>query len=535
MLRYRIWILGLGLLLAAATAARAEPPAPGSDAADVQALAARIDLLIAQKWEANHARPAPVADDATWLRRLYLDVAGKIPPPSEVRRFVRDPAPDKRLRAVERLLDSPGYVSNFTNVYRHILLPEADTNFQIGYISMGFEAWLTKQFTENVRYDKMVHELLTIPLGNDAQRNFDFYGQGSRETPMAFYLAKEGKPENLAATTARVFLGVRVECAQCHDHPFAKWTREQFWGQASFFAGIQSRGQNGFIYQMRELTDRRELPIPGTERVAQASFLDGKEPQWKFKVGARQTLADWMTAGDNPFFARAAANRLWAHFFGIGLVEPVDDFKDENPPSHPELLDLLGREFAAHKFDVKFLVRAITASEAYQLASATTDPTQEDARLFAKMAVRGLTPEQLFDSFAQATGYKDGTPRGQRRFVFGTPRQEFLNKFTQQDRLTEFQTSIPQALALMNSRLIADATSPERSETLGAIVDAPFMDTRGRIEALFLTTLSRQPTPDEINRLVPYVDGGGAKKNSKRALADVFWALLNSAEFILNH
>jgi hypothetical protein len=532
-----MWIVGLGLLLAAVPTARSEParPAQQTDAADVQALAARIDQIIALKWDQNKVRPTFPADDATWLRRVWLDVAGKVPPPSEVRRFLRDPSPDKRQKAVERLLDSPGYVTNFTNIYRQLLLPEADNNFQIRYISMGFESWLTKQFAENAGYDRMVRELLTEPLGNDAQRNFDFYGQANRESPMAFYLAKEGKPENLAATTARTFLGVRVECAQCHDHPFAKWTREQFWGQASFFAGIKSKSQDGFVYQMRELRDSRELAIPGTERVAQASFLDGTEPVWKPGVGARQTLADWVTSPDNPYFARASVNRIWAHFFGIGIVDPVDDFKDGNDPSHPELLSEMAHQFAAHKFDFKFLVRAITASRAYQLSSITSDPTQEDPRLFAKMAVKGLTPEQLYDSLAQATGIKDNTPRQQRAFVFGTPRMEFMNKFTHQDKRTEFQMSIPQALALMNSQLINDAVSPQRGETLGAIAEAPFLDTRGRIEALFLTTVSRQPTAEEMARLVPYVDGGGPKKNSKRALADIYWALLNSPEFILNH
>ncbi|HJT77174.1 MAG TPA: DUF1549 and DUF1553 domain-containing protein, partial [Gemmataceae bacterium] len=478
---------------------------------------------------------APLADDATFLRRAYLDLTGKIPPASEVRRFLRDPAPDKRRRAVERLLDSPGYVSRFTDLWRHLLIPEADNNFQLRYNSSTLDSWLRKQFTENAGYDDMVRELLTLPVGNNRQMYFNPYdNNGAEPTPMPFYTAKEGKPENLAATTARLFLGVRIECAQCHNHPFATWKREQFWGYAAFFGGIRANVQNGFVQQMNELTDRRELAIPGTDRVAQATFLDGTEPRWKYKVGARQTLADWMTAANNPFFARAGANRLWALCFGTGLVEPVDDFKDSNPPSHPELLDELARQFAAHHFDQKFLIRAITSSHAYQLSSVPTDPAQEDPRLFARMAVKGLTPEQLMESFAEATGYRDPTPASQRAFVFG-PRNDLIGKFTQQDRLTEFQTSIPQALALMNSQLVIQATSPSQGQTLGAVLDAPFLDTRGRVETLFLATLSRKPTPEEAARLCAYVDRGGPKHDSKRALADVFWALLNSAEFMLNH
>jgi hypothetical protein len=242
-----------------------------------------------------------------------------------------------------------------------------------------------------------------------------------------------------------------------------------------------------------------------------------------------------MTSKDNPYFARAAANRLWAHFLGLGIVEPVDDFNDENLPSHPEILDDLAREFAAHDFDLKFLVRAITLSKAYQLTSAATHPSQDDPRQFARMAVKGLTPEQLYDSIVQATGYRDPTPANQRLYDFQSPRAVFVSKFAAQEKRTEYHTSIPQALALMNSQLMADVTSLNRSETLAAVTEAPFLDTAAKVETLFLAALSRKPRPEEAERLVKYVDDGGAAKSQKKALADVFWALLNSPEFILNH
>jgi hypothetical protein len=540
MVPHRMGLVGVGVLLAGVLpAAGAAPPQAASPGKapdqDAYVLALKIDQYLAERWKAEGVKPAPLADDAAFLRRVYLDITGKIPPAAEVRRFLRDPAPDKRQRVVEQLLDGPGYVGHFSTVFRHLLVPEADTNLQVRFASFGFESWLHKKLGDGAGYDQIARELIVQPVGNNPQGLVDFYGQGGQASPLPFYLAKEAKPENLAASTARIFLGVRVECAQCHDHPFAKWKREQFWGEAAFFAGIQGRSQDGFLQNVRELADRREMAVPGTDRVAQATFLDGTEPQWKYKVGARETLAQWMTAPENPFFARTAANRLWAHFFGTGIVEPVDDFKEENPPSHPELLDELARQFAAHHFDLKFLIRALAASEAYQLSSVTTDPVQEDPRLFARMAVKGLTPEQIFDSFSQATGFRDPTPLRQQVFAIGTPRNDFMSKFTQQDRLTELQVSIPQALALMNSQLVTNATSVERSENLAAVIDAPFMDTNGRIEALFLSTLSRKPTPEELARLAPYVNGGGPKHDSKRALADVFWALLNSAEFVLNH
>jgi hypothetical protein len=539
MTRHRICIVALAALAAAAAPrAWADPPAAGRD--DARGLAARIDELIDARLAQAGVKPAPLADDAAVLRRLSLDLVGKVAPVADVRRFLADPSSDKRARAVDRLLDSPGYVNHFTNLWVGLLMPEANADLQRRFLIPGLEGWVRQQFAANTGYDRMVRALLTVPLKSDRDAMLELqlaYGGEGTPSPLMFYMAKEGKPENLAASTARLFLGVRLECAQCHDHPFGRWTREQFWGQAAFFAGItRPRNRGDFFFgNLTEVPDRRELAIPGTERIAQARFLDDTEPRWRFKVGARTTLADWMTARDNPFFARAAVNRMWAHFFGIGLVDPVDDFNDANPPSHPELLDELARQFAAHDFDLQFLIRALTLSKAYQRSSVYPGPARPDPRLFARMAVKGLSAEQLYDSIAQATGLRDQTPLNRRRFIFGAPRNEFMDKFTAQEKPTEVHTSIPQALALMNSGLIAEATHPERGDTLAAVAHAPFMTTAGRVETLFLAALGRKPRPDEADKFVRYVDGGGGAGDPKKALADVFWALLNSTEFMFNH
>jgi hypothetical protein len=512
------------------------PAAAKDNVADARALAERLDHYLALRWQRDKVTPAALADDAEFIRRAYLDIAGNVPPVAEVRRFLKDLSPDKRKKLIEDLLKGPGYVSNMAHLWRALLLPETDANYEIRYLQPAFESWLRQQFEENVGYDKFVRQLLTVPFGS-AQNGAvpaPVYG-GNGTSPSAFYMAKQSKPENLAATTARLFLGARLECAQCHDHPFARWKREQFWGLAAFFAGLQQPQGQGFFGPISEVSDRREITIAGTDRVVQASFLDGGEPRWKYKTGSRTTLADWMTARENPYFARAAVNRMWAHFFGSGIVEPVDDFNEKNEPSHPELLDELAREFAAHDFDFKFLVRAIANTKAYQLTSAASDPSQDDPRQFARMAVKGLTPEQLYDSLVQATGFRDPTPANQRLYDVQSTRAVFLSKFAAQEKRTEYQTSIPQALALMNSQLITEVTSLQRSETLGAVAEAPFLDTGGKVEALFLAALSRKPRPEEAARLVKYVNDGGAAKDKKKALADVFWALLNSPEFILNH
>jgi hypothetical protein len=424
-----------------------------------------------------------------------------------------------------------------------LLLPEADNNFQIAFQRNGFERWLRNWVASERGYDAMVKELLTVSI--DGRRGGFVIGGGAG--PQAFYAAKEYKPEELAAAASRLFLGVNLGCAQCHHHPFAEWKREQFWSFAAFFSGIQTQRMGDFVTSMPEKADRHELTIPGTEKVVKAKYLDGKQPEITKGMKSREVLTDWLISKDNPYFARAAVNRLWAHFFGTGLMEPLDEMVGtEARPSHPALLDELARAFAERKYDVRWLIRAITATKAYQLTSRKSHASQDDPRHFARMALRGLTPEQLFDSLATATGYADG---GRQEIYFGgnSARGEFLNRFANDaDRPTEKQTSILQALTLMNGRVVTSATSLRSSETLSALADAPFLDKAEKIEALYLTALARKPTAKELSRMIAYLEKGGAaegKPKSTRerrdreaeALADVFWVLLNSAEFKFNH
>jgi hypothetical protein len=539
----RFWIALPGILLAGTSAAPAAELAPGNPSAtalvpdtpaeSARALAATIDRLIAAKWEATGTQPAAPVGDAEFLRRVTLDLTGKIPTAAQARDFLDDDSADKRDRLVERLLESPGYAAHMANTWKALLLPEVTSNFLLEFFATDFDPWLRKKFAENAGFDAIVREILTVALPPNRQGLP--IGQGA-PTPYAFLAAKEGKPENLAASTARVFLGLHLECAQCHDHPFARWKRDQFWSYAAFFGGIERVGNGDGFFQGREILDRRELAVPGTDRVVQAGFLDGSEPDWRPRVGARVTLADWMTAPGNPYFARSAANRAWAQLFGTGLVDPVDDLDPSNAPSHPELLDSLARQFVAHGFDLKFLFRAIASSRAYQLSSAGYAPGQVDARLFARMPIRGMTPQQLYESLVQASGLRR-EPESPPFFLAGnSPRKEFLTKFASQDeKPTEHQTSILQVLTLMNGRLMADATSLKRGGTLPAVAEAPFLDTPGKIEAFYLAVLTRRPRPEERDRLVAYVEGGGPAKDPKEALADVFWALLNGAEFTLIH
>jgi len=532
----RSWI-GAACLVTCALAGSATAAGPDAarSARDARALADTIDRLLAEKWAEARLAPAPPADDATFLRRVSLDLIGKIPRAPEASDFIDDPSPQKRTRLVDEYLDGGPYTKYSTEIYRSLILPEADTDPQARFIAPTFEAWLGRKVDENAGYDQIVREVLTTKLSKGKGNPF---ATRAEPTPLAFYVAKGGKPENLAAGTARVFLGIRLECAQCHNHPFARWKREEFWGLASFFAGVGKQGEGDNFNTIKEVASRHELTIPGTEKVVKAAYLDGGTPKFTAKSEGRALLADWVTADDNPYFARAAVNRVWAGFFGNGLVEPVDDMGADNPPSHPELLDELATQFRTHGYDLKFLIRALTTSKAYGLSSAV-GRGESAPPLFAAMPVRGLAPGQLFDSLALATGYKEGAPN---RFGIeaDTGKARFLEQFANRDeKPTESQMSILQALTLMNGSIVSGATALETGDTIAAITDPEspnLRSTADRIEQLYLATLTRRPRPEELSMLLAFVDRAGPEAGKSRAAtADVFWALLNSPEFRLNH
>lgn len=504
---------------------------------DVQSLADMIDRQIEARWKSDGITPAPMSEDAEFLRRVSLHVGGTIPAVAEARQFLKSDAPDKRRQWVDQLLESPLYITHFSNFWTRVMMPESATDVQASFQRPAFQAWLRQHLSNNTHYDKIVYELLTTRLSGDRSMNAAMQNPEGL-SPIAFFTTKQIKPENLAAATSRMFLGIRIECAQCHNHPHDVWKQEQFWGYAAFFAGIErlNRGDD-VVGAVKEVFDRRELTIPERETVVQATYLDGSQPRWRSGETSRKTLAEWMTARENPYFAKACVNRIWGHLFGVGIVEPIDDFGETNKPSHPELLDDLAADFAKHEFDLKYLIRGMTASKAYQRSSQKTDASQSEPQQFARMAVQGLTGEQLFDSIAVAVGYLEPFQQPQ-PFALNTggARGEFLELFAPDNTSPiERQTSILQALALMNGQFVSSATNVEQSSTLSAIATFPLMKTADRIEAIYLATLTRKPRPEEVERLTRYVDSGGPEQNSRQALADVFWAILNSSEFLFNH
>ena len=518
----------------------AAPSTFAADRPDPAAVAKRVDHHVNAKLAAAKVPAAPLADEATFLRRTYLLLVGRIPMPSEVYSFIEDADPKKREKLIDRLLGTPGHANHFAAVWRSWLLPEAITRFEVAASVPGFEAWLREKFGSDTPYNRIVAELLTTNVnpppepqpGGARLVDYDPYGGGGR-SPLPFYYAKDAKPENLAAATARMFLGVQLDCAQCHDHPFAKWSRDQFWGLTAFFGGIERTQPANEGGPLREVFDRRELSIPNTERVVQATFLDDKEPVWKPRTSSRVTLAEWITAKDNPFFARATVNRVWAYVFGTGIVEPVDDFTDDNKPSHPELLAELSRAFVASDFDLKFLIRSLLLSETFARDSVMSDPGQRDPRLFARFAVQGMTPEQLYDSLSLIASAGQEPPGGAYLANPGSPKRQFLDKFALVGNRTEAPTSILQALTLMNGETTGMATDPDKSRPVLVVTTLPGLTDEEKVDILYLTALGRKPRSGELERAIKHVRTD--PENPKKKYGDILWALLNSAEFRTNH
>jgi hypothetical protein len=544
----RVWFIPLGVLgvvLGASAAAAQDKAAPvaakvakaGSKALSPQELASVIDQQINAKLAKHKIKVAPAADDAEFLRRVYLDLAGRIPKVADARAFLDSKDADKRQKLIASLLDSPQYVDHFSNTWRATMI-SAQATPQASFLGRSFQTWLVNKLRANTPFDKMVHELLTVNTGGPQVPGGGAGYIGPQQNgPFAFFQTNENKAENLAAATSRIFLGVRLECAQCHNHPFSAWKKDQFWEFAAFFTNQNGPGQfiNGKFQPAQPLA-KGVITIPGTDKKVNAKFLDGKLPEFREGTHARVTLAEWVTSRDNPYFAKTAVNRLWGNLFGIGLTDPVDDeATKENPPSHPELLEVLTEQFVAHDFDMQYLLRAIVLTQTYQRTSKHSDESQKNLRLFAKGSVRGLTPEQLFDSLAQATGFVDTAIPNQLYFNLNSVRSKFVSEFASTDQPTETTTSILQALKLMNGKFIADATSVEHSNTLAAVAESPFFDTAEKIRVLYFATLTRNPTDAELKQFTAYVNSGGPRNDQKAALADVFWALLNCSEFRLNH
>jgi hypothetical protein len=490
------------------------------------AMVGRIDELIGARIKNAGFEPAAGASDEEFIRRVYLDLTGAIPRVAEVREFLADGRADKRAKLIDALLDSPAHATHLANTWRSIMLPGGLNLEQINNV-VGVQNWLRQRFVENVRYDQLVAELLVASDGGDVG-------------PALFYTSLDVAPEKLAASTARIFLGLQIECAQCHDHPFDHWKQKDFWGYAAFFARLRQPMMNNpnprSVARLLDL-DEGDVKLPNTEEVVPPKYPAGVSPDQKELGTRREQLAIWMASRDNPYLSRAGVNRVWWHLFGRGLVEPVDDLGRQNAATHPEVLQELTVYFVRSGFDLRELYRTLANTQAYQRTSQWTGDAAPPAELYMHMPVKTLTADQLYDSVnrvlhrrtqSMMAGVNVNTP------LLDPKRQTFIAKVQSSGRnFLDYQAGVLQALSLLNGNDLAEASDPEKSPLLGSL-QAPFFGDDDRLRTLFLATYCRQPSESELSvcrgQLAKYSDGERGKGYS-----DVLWALLNSAEFALNH
>jgi hypothetical protein len=480
-------------------------PLPPAREARIAATVAAIDAALERAWREAGVTPTAPAGDAEYFRRLSIDLIGRIPRVNEAREFLADPPEERRKLLVERLLATPEHARYMASIWHGHLVPDSQG-------TSALEPWLEEKFAADVPFDRVVSEIISAPLGNG----------GGTGGPAAFYRILGYKPEDVAAATSRTFLGTQIQCAQCHKHPYDNWTQEDFWGHAAFFAGfvpLEPGGQEG-----RE-DPARDIKHPKTGAVVRPRFLGG--PDAEPRGDRRRQLAAWMTSARNPYFARATVNRTWGLMFGAGIIDPVDDMGGHNPPAQPEVLDELTRFFATG-WSNRDLFRVLARTRAYGLASGAAGARKGGTRTFSAMMIKPLNATQLYNSLSVA--YHSSRPAATITRGRIPDRQSFLDKFRAAPGQTgEYTFGIPQAITLMNSDMFDPLRVPYHSAVVAERFDA------GRIEALFLITLSRLPTSAERERFGRFLAEQTAAVGRNLALVDIHWALINSAEFAFNH
>jgi hypothetical protein len=472
--------------------------------------------------------PSGLCTDAEFLRRASLDITGRVPEPDEVRRFLADPSSDKRSRLIDELLERPAYADFWGLKWADRLGCNQRFVGKVG--ARKYHAWVRHMVAANVHEDEFARTVLTA-------------GGGNYSEPAAGFFRRLRKPDVAAEEVAQLFLGVRMQCAKCHNHPGERWTQDDYHAFAAFFARLGFRNGPFFvgIYDKEEtlLTARDgEWSHPRTGATVPPRFLGHNAPA-PASDDRRGALAAWLTSPENPFFARAAVNRVWYHLFGRGLVDPVDDLRATNPPSHPELLDALAAEYVRLGFDRKALIRLVANSRTYQLSSRTTPTNAADEQYFSHARVRLLTAEQLLDAVGAATGVPEkfaGFPAGTPAVALpdGEIKHPFLEAFGRPARAMACEcergtdTTFGQALQLVGSRLVEDKVRDDAGRA-ARLVSSGTADA-AVAEELFLATLGRSPTPGEASAVARRLSA--AKGDRRRAAEDVLWALVNHREFL---
>jgi len=515
---------------------------PATAGAD-EPLRATIDAELKAGWGKHGLTPAPRSADGEFLRRVTLDLVGTVPTHDEAVAFLADASPTKRAALIDRLLADPRFGTAQATVWDMVLFGRNPGNIENTRKRDTFKAWLGTQFAGNVPYDAWVRDLLLAEK------------PGSE----LFLVQFRNQPEEAAVVVSKTLLGTQLQCARCHDHPYDKWTQKDFFGLAGFFVRLvvqesgsgaartftvgekgtgevlfsgaakdQAPGKKGEPVRPKFLGGAVLDEPPGPKDAKEPAPKDGtKLPKPAFS--RKEKLAGWVAAKDNPYLAKAAANRVWAQFMGRGVVHPVDDFHAENAPTHPALLAALADGLAAHGFDLKWLMREIVNSEAYQLALA--GPTREASpKWFERARVRPLSAEEMLAAMRVATGFDAAAKPGDKPPDVGA--DYFLRAFGEPTNgLGEFQGSLGEHLFLNNSEHVRRLVVRKKGNLLDTVA-ASADPVEKKVERLFLSVLNRRPNPTEAEAVAKYL---ARKEKPEAAVEDVIWVLLNGSEFRFNH
>jgi hypothetical protein len=499
-----------------------------------------VDEFTHKKWQQLGLVPSEACSDAQFIRRASLDIVGTLPTPAEARAFEADTDSGKRAKLVDALLERPEYAYYFATKWADILHVKRHGQPAKAQGTFAFHDWIHDAIAQDMPYDEFARSILTA-VGDDTS------------CPPTVWYKEVQSPELFVDNTAQVFLGLRLACAQCHHHPYEKWSQDDYWGIAAYFGRVGRKSNaivGGFQNQPAQhlviyTSSSGAVANKRTGQPAAVKPLDGQPISVESGADPRERLADWLVAGGNPFFARAVANRYWAHFFGRGLVDPLDDMRVTNPPSNPELLDALAKDLADHKFSLKHLVRTICKSRTYQLSAVPNDFNKHDKQTYARYYPKRVSAEVLFDAVCQVTNTPaafGGLPQDKyapRRAIM-LPDESFtsyfLDVFGRPQRISACEcervseANLAQALHLLNSDEIQGKLSQG-----GGRAELMAKDPRPeaeKVEELFQWALARKPTPVQLSTAVAHINQNA--KNKKSAYENILWALLNTKEFAFN-
>ena len=506
----------------------------GADTSKMPEAVNLVDAAVFGKLKQLGIPASDVCDDATFLRRVSLDITGGLPPEEEVRDFLADAAADKRDRLIDRLLDTTAYADHFANKWNFVLRNKKEGGDDAPG-TMLFHQWLWTKMYDNTPYDQFVREIVTA--SGDPQTN-----------PAVVWYRDVDSTEEQVEDTAQLFLGLRIQCARCHHHPFEKWSQDDYYGMAAFYNRVGKKVVPNASGTMR---DRRVFhnegiatsSNPRTGKALKPTGLGTPAYDIAADSDPRVKLADWMSDPKNPFFAKSLVNRYWKHFFSRGIVEPEDDMRETNPPANPELLNALSEHFIQSGFDLKELVRTICRSRTYQLSALPNEYNASDKQNFSRYYPRRLSAEVLYDAFHIVTDTSEnfgGMPAGTKamQLADASSATYFLQVFGQPkgDTACECERSmdanLAQSLHLLNGREIQDKIARDGARTARLATDAARPDDE-RIKELYRWVFAREPNAEELEVALAYLKKHA--DNVRRGYEDVVWALINTKEFQFNH